>query len=124
MPTRRDRIGWNGTGGLQPPAACAHASQPTATWGAYPGNSLDAVGSGIGIVHNSLLLDHTEKTVVRGPFRPFPRSVAGGEMSLAPRPPWFVTARTAPQVGRALAELGGRRTWRNTLKVVPAAMRG
>ncbi|HJQ06068.1 MAG TPA: aldehyde dehydrogenase family protein [Nocardioides sp.] len=97
---------------------------PTATWGAYPGNALDAVGSGIGIVHNALLLADTEKTVVRGPFRPFPRSVAGGEMSLAPRPPWFVTARTAPQVGRALAVLGGKRTWLNTLKVVPPAMRG
>ncbi|GAB4013949.1 aldehyde dehydrogenase family protein [Nocardioides ultimimeridianus] len=97
---------------------------PTAIWGAYPGNTLDAVGSGIGIVHNALLLADTEKTVVRGPFRPFPRSVAGGEMSLAPRPPWFVTARTAPQVGRALAVLGGDRTWLNTLKVVPAAMRG
>ncbi|MEU2237490.1 hypothetical protein ABZ585_42055, partial [Streptomyces vietnamensis] len=30
---------------------------PRATWGAYPGHTLDDVQSGIGIVHNALLLD-------------------------------------------------------------------
>src|SRR5690606_9786621 len=46
---------------------------PTLTWGAFPGNTLDDVGSGIGVVHNALLLDGVERSVVRGPFRPFPR---------------------------------------------------
>lgn len=71
---------------------------PTLTWGAYPGNTLDAVGSGMGVVHNALLVDATERSVVRGPFRPFPRSFTGGRRSVLPKPPWFVTARTGAQV--------------------------
>lgn len=95
-----------------------------AAWGAYPGHTLEEVGSGIGVVHNTHLLAETEKTVVRGPFRPFPMSVLKGELALSPRPPWFVTAKTAPKTGKALARLGGRRSWLNTLRVVPPAMRG
>ena len=95
-----------------------------ATWGAFPGHTLDAVGSGIGVVHNTHLLAHTERTVLRGPFHPFPASVLSGELSLSPRPPWFVTAKTSAAVGKALAALGGKRTWLGTLKVVPPAMLG
>jgi len=73
---------------------------PTATWGAFPGGTVDAAPSGIGIVHNALLLDGVERTVVRGPFRPFPRSLTGGRFSVLPKPPWFVTSRT----GRAVSE--------------------
>ncbi len=95
-----------------------------ATWGAYPGHTLDAVGSGIGVVHNTHLMDHVEKTVVSGPFHMFPASVLSGELTLAPRPPWFVTAKTSATVGKALAALAGKRTWLGVLKVVPPAMRG
>ncbi|GAB2973766.1 aldehyde dehydrogenase family protein [Nocardioides montaniterrae] len=95
-----------------------------AGWGAYPGNTLEAVGSGIGTVHNTHLLADVEKTVVRGPFRPFPMSVLKGELSLAPRPPWFVTNRTANKTGKALARLGGKRSWLNTFRVLPPALRG
>ncbi|WP_353647696.1 hypothetical protein ABLG96_12405 [Nakamurella sp. A5-74] len=38
--------------------------------------------SGIGSVHNTLLLQDPERTIVRGPFRPFPRSLAGRKVSL------------------------------------------
>src|SRR5690606_1621509 len=79
---------------------------PTLTWGAFPGNTIDDVGSGIGIVHNALLLDHVERSVVRGPFRPFPRSLpvlnGGGRMTILPTPPWFVTARTGAKVSEGL----------------------
>ena len=95
-----------------------------AAWGAYPGHTLEEVGSGIGIVHNTHLLADTEKTVARGPFRPFPYSYLKGELTMAPRPPWFVTAKTSAQAGEALSKLGHRRNWLNTLKVVPPAMRG
>ncbi len=75
---------------------------PTATWGAFPGGTVDDAPSGIGIVHNAFLLDRVERTVVRGPFRPFPRSVsslrAGAGLSVLPKPPWFVTARTGAAV--------------------------
>ena len=48
---------------------------PTLTWGGYPGGTLENVVSGIGVVHNALLLDGVERSVTRGPFRPFPRSI-------------------------------------------------
>ena len=79
---------------------------PTLTWGAFPGNTLQDVGSGIGVVHNALLLDRVERTVLRGPFRPFPRSLpgagGGGRFTILPKPPWFVTARTGAVVSEGL----------------------
>ncbi|WP_434811391.1 aldehyde dehydrogenase family protein [Microbacterium sp. bgisy189] len=78
---------------------------PTATWGAYPGGTLADAPSGLGIVHNALLLDDVERTVVRGPFRPFPRALRTvferrdlGLLSVLPKPPWFVTSRTGAAV--------------------------
>lgn len=79
---------------------------PTLTWGAFPGNTVDEVGSGLGVVHNALLLDNVERSVVRGPFRPFPRSLpianGGGRFTILPKPPWFVTARTGAVVSEGL----------------------
>ena len=74
----------------------------TASWGAFPGHTIDDVQSGIGVGHNALLIDAVERTVVTGPFRPFPRSFAHGEFALFPKPPWFVTARSARTTGRLL----------------------
>ncbi|MFE1664868.1 aldehyde dehydrogenase family protein [Microbacterium sp. P02] len=75
---------------------------PTVTWGAFPGGTADDVQSGIGIVHNGYLLDRVERSVVRGPFRPFPRSAGAigrpGTFSVLPKPPWFVTSRTGAAV--------------------------
>ena len=85
---------------------------PTLTWGAFPGNTLDDVGSGIGVVHNALLLDGVERSVVRGPFRPFPRSLpvlnGGGRLTILPKPPWFVSARTAAAVSEGLTRFRAR----------------
>jgi len=75
---------------------------PRASWGAFPGHPLDDIQSGRGVVHNALLLDHPERTVVRGPFRPAPRSIAHAEWAMTPKPPWFVDNRTADQTGRRL----------------------
>jgi acyl-CoA reductase-like NAD-dependent aldehyde dehydrogenase len=92
-------------------------------WGAYPGNTLEAVGSGIGVVHNSYLLADTERTVVRGPFRPFPRSVLHGENALWPKPPWFVTARSAVETNRRMTAYAERPGWGRLLAVLPPAFR-
>jgi acyl-CoA reductase-like NAD-dependent aldehyde dehydrogenase len=46
-------------------------------WGAYPGNRRQDIGSGSGFVHNPLMFGRVEKTVIRGPFRAWPK------------PPWF-----------------------------------
>lgn len=96
----------------------------TATWGAFPGHTRNDVQSGIGVVHNAFLLDNTERTVVRGPFRPSPRSVAGGEMSIAPKPPWFVNNKTAATTGRLLVGFAGHPSWLKLPKIFASALRG
>lgn len=78
---------------------------PSLTWGAFPGSTLADVGSGIGVVHNGLLLAGVERSVGRGPFRPFPRSIPAMVRSLSvskgsvlPKPPWFLMSRTGAAV--------------------------
>ena len=79
------------------------------TWGGFPGATLDDVSSGIGVVHNALLLDRVERSVARGPFRPFPRSVGDqlrrlslSKSTILPTPPWFVSSRTGAEVSAGL----------------------
>ncbi|MFF8375828.1 aldehyde dehydrogenase family protein [Streptomyces sp. NPDC015661] len=96
----------------------------TATWGAYPGHTLDDVQSGIGVVHNALLLDGPERTVVRGPFHPAPRALLHGRTTLSPKPPWFVTHRTAATTGRLLADFAAEPRWTALPKIFASALRG
>lgn len=96
---------------------------PGAAWGAYPGSTLHDPGSGIGVVRNSFLLAHTERTVAEGPFRPFPRSMGNGELALFPKPPWFVTARGAAETGRRLVEYAKDPAWGRLVSVLPSALR-
>ena len=64
---------------------------PQCTWGAFPGHTYNDIQSGIGVVHNSLMFDKPEKTVLYGPFKTLPRA-----LNLAPpKPPWYVTNKTA-----------------------------
>jgi aldehyde dehydrogenase (NAD(P)+) len=98
-------------------------SLATATWGAYPGNTLADVGSGIGVVHNAYLFDDPQKTVVRAPFAPFPRSLGNGERTLLPTPPWFVTHRRANAAGRALFAYAANPSPLRLAATVLAAMR-
>jgi aldehyde dehydrogenase (NAD(P)+) len=86
-------------------------SSAGAPWGAFPGHTIQDVQSGIGVVHNALLIDSPERTVVEGPFRPFPRSFGGGEASLFPKPPWFVTSRSAAATGRQLVHFAKKPSW-------------
>jgi len=95
-----------------------------ASWGAFPGHSLEDIGSGIGVVHNTLLFDRPEKSVVRGPFRPFPRSWAHGDTSLLPKPPWFVTNRTADETLRRLTRFAIAPGWRHIPGIFASALRG
>ncbi len=95
----------------------------TASWGALPGATVDNVQSGIGTVHNALLIDRPERTIVRGPFRPFPRSFAHGEFPLFPKPPWFVQARSAATAGRRLAGFAAGPSWLKMPAIFLAAFR-
>jgi hypothetical protein len=105
---------WTGLGYLT-----AHA-----TWGAFPGHPLDDIQSGRGVVHNALLLDGTERTVVRGPFRPSPRALMHGEWTISPVPPWFVSNRTAATTGRRLTRFAARPSLRALPGIFASAIRG
>ena len=64
------------------------------SWGAYPGHPLDDIRSGNGVVHNALMFDQPQKSVIRAKFR------------LMPIPPWFVTrGKVASSVFHQLADL-------------------
>ena len=74
-------------------------------------------------MHNALLMAHSERTVVTGPFRPFPRSVLNGEMALFPKPPWFVTARSAASTGRKLSGYASGPSWAKLPSIFASAFR-
>ena len=61
-----------------------------APWGAFPGHTLDAIGSGIGVVHNTLMFERPQKSVLHGPF------------VVKPKPAWFVGHRSSHRVARRL----------------------
>ena len=74
-----------------------------------PWSPISGVSSGIGVVHNALLLDRVERSVARGPFRPFPRSLGDtlrrrrrAQGTVLPTPPWFVSSRTGAEVSAGL----------------------
>jgi acyl-CoA reductase-like NAD-dependent aldehyde dehydrogenase len=94
-----------------------------APWGGFPGATLTDVQSGIGVVHNAMLIDSPERAVAYGPFRPFPRSFAGGENSLFPKPPWFVTARSARTTGERLVNYAKKPSWLRMPAVFGSAFR-
>ncbi|KQR39514.1 aldehyde dehydrogenase family protein [Microbacterium sp. Leaf159] len=100
---------------------------PTLTWGAFPGSTIGDVGSGIGVVHNALLLDGVERSVIRGPFRPFPRSLpivnGGGRLTVLPKPPWFVSARTGAAVSEGLTRFRANGGIVGLLKTLTQALR-
>ena len=62
-------------------------------WGAYPGEEIGNVQSGIGSVHNLYLLDRVEKTVLEGPLVNFPQPV------------WFPSHKNAGGVATALVKM-------------------
>jgi acyl-CoA reductase-like NAD-dependent aldehyde dehydrogenase len=82
------------------------------TWGAYPGNPLADIGSGIGFVHNSYLFDYPQKSVVYAPFRIFPT------------PAWFATHKNLLGMAQKLLKFEAYPTWANLLGVVLEAIRG
>ena len=95
-----------------------------ARWGAFPGHDRTAIGSGVGVVHNALMLERTERTVVRGPFTPPPRAFARREFHIEPKPVYFVTHRSAATVGERLTRQAVSGSWRHVPQVLAGAIRG
>ena len=85
---------------------------PQAPWGAFPGATLDDVQSGIGFVHNTLLFDRPQRTVIEAPF------------TVWPRPPWFITNRNASALGRLLTRFQYRPSMPRLFRLFANALRG
>ncbi|MEP6563004.1 MAG: aldehyde dehydrogenase, partial [Nakamurella sp.] len=97
---------------------------PACSWGAFPGHSLDDIQSGIGIEHNALLLADPERSVARGPFRPLHRSLLHGELSISPKPPWFVDNQTGAGTSRLMTKFAAAPRWWKLPAIFASALRG
>ena len=82
------------------------------TWGAYPGHTPEDIQSGSGVVHNTWLFDHPEKSVVSAPFR------------IRPTPAWFSDNENLLELGRRLVDFEAAPSWGRFVKVALAAMKG
>ncbi len=60
------------------------------TWGAFPGADLYDIQSGTGVVHNSLMFDRPQKSILRAPFR------------ATPKPPWFISNKKSLELGKRM----------------------
>jgi aldehyde dehydrogenase (NAD(P)+) len=47
-----------------------------------------------------------------------------GELAMSPRPPWFVTASTAPKTAELLTQFAAKPAWRRVPAIVLSALRG
>ena len=97
---------------------------PRATWGAFPGHRRNDIQSGVGVVHNALMFERPERTILRGPFAPAPRTFLTGEFHVAPKPPFFVTNRQAAVVGERLTRHAANPSWLRFGGIIGAALRG
>ncbi len=105
---------WSGVGFLLPYVA----------WGAYPGHTIDDIQSGIDVVHNAYLFDKPQKNVLYGPFWESPRGARHGSTALLPRPPWFVTNKTAATTSRLLTEFALDQKVTRLPAIFASALRG
>jgi hypothetical protein len=83
-----------------------------APWGAFPGHTLHEVGSGIGVVHNTLMFDRPQKAVVRGPF------------TMWPTPAWFAGNPTGHVTAQRLAAFEAQPAYWRIAGIAAAAIRG
>ncbi len=83
----------------------------TTTWGAYPGHPITDIQSGTGIVGNAFMLEHVQKSVVRGPFRS------------SPKPPYFSTAKNGRQTMAKMLAFETGPSWAKLPGLLMAALR-
>lgn len=83
-----------------------------ATWGAFPGHPSHDIQSGQGVVHNGLLLDHPQKSVVRAPF------------VQKPTPAYFVDHRNNVALGRLVTRFEAAPSWLKVPAIALAALKG
>jgi hypothetical protein len=79
-------------------------------WGAFPGNPLTDIQSGKGVVHNTYLFDHSQKTVLSAPFQ------------IWPTPAWFADHPNLLGLGKALLNYEIQPSWRHFGQVILSAV--
>lgn len=84
----------------------------TPTWGAFPGHTVDDIRSGRGVVHNTYMFDKPQKSVLRGPFRVFPK------------PQWFFTNQRSAEIGRKMTYFNADPSLARLPGLLFAALRG
>jgi len=97
---------------------------PRCTWGAYPGHHRTDIQSGTGFVHNALMFDRAQKSVVRGPFATGERAWSKGEVHMAVKPIYFVTNRQANVMGERLIAYMDSGSKVDIARIASAAIRG
>ncbi|HEX7183041.1 MAG TPA: aldehyde dehydrogenase family protein [Thermoanaerobaculia bacterium] len=81
-------------------------------WGAFPGHTRQDIQSGTGVVHNTLMFDRSQKTVIRAPFRVFPKPV------------WFATHKTAHKLTPKLVRFEADPSFAKLPGILGLAVRG
>jgi hypothetical protein len=82
------------------------------TWGAFPGHPPTDIQSGAGVVHNTFLFDHPERSVLRAPFR------------MKPVPVYFADNKNLREIGKRLVKMEGDPGWGKLVSVAFAALKG
>lgn len=83
------------------------------TWGAFPGHTNEDIRSGRGVVHNTFLFDHPQKSVLKAPFR------------ISPTPAWFADHKTLHILGRKMTDFEAAPSFFKLLtSIIPTALRG
>jgi aldehyde dehydrogenase (NAD(P)+) len=95
-----------------------------ATWGAFPGHTTEDIQSGFGFVGNSFLFEKPERTVIRASFYPFPRTWLHGDPAFLPKPPWFITNKTAHTTTKGVAKITIDPRFRHLPSILLSALLG
>jgi aldehyde dehydrogenase (NAD(P)+) len=92
-----------------PALAYALGSTP---WGGHPTATLKDIQSGLGWVHNTVMLEDIEKCVVRAPLRAMPKQV------------YFPTHKTVNALTRRLVDFEAAPSWLKVPGMALTALRG
>ena len=82
------------------------------TWGAFPGHPRTDIRSGNGIVHNTYLFDHPQKSVLRAPFRAIPK------------PFWHAGHKTANELSKKVSLFEAAPSITKLPSIVATALKG
>ena len=83
----------------------------TPPWGAHPSSTPADIQSGTGWVHNTQMLEHIEKAVMRHP------------LTATPKPTYSITHRSAHRLMERMTALEERGSWSKVPAVLAAAIR-